>query len=139
MDPAHAGMIPCWDGTLNFVTSGPRACGDESNINDICEWSGHADSIFNSFGMCSIFCKVLRFLFFSIKFYNRDKRRKDNGEKEKYPLVGNAIAYTMEGIVLPCPRCGSTDIEITVLQEGRKSITLVCRKCGDWRHFDGEK
>lgn len=69
--------------------------------------------------------------------------RADNGQFSHSagggPTSQNAIAYAATGEIRPCPRCGSRDIEITVLDKGRRSITLVCRKCGSWRHFDGGK
>lgn len=60
-------------------------------------------------------------------------------KRKNIPWLDNAIAYAATEEIWPCPRCGSRDIEITVLDKGRRSITLVCRKCGSWRHFDGGK
>jgi len=88
---------------------------------------------------CAVFFARSYGFFLALSFIIETREGRTMEKRKNIPWLENAIAYTTEGIVLPCPRCGSTDIEITVLQEGRKSITLVCRKCGDWRHFDGEK
>lgn len=68
VDPAHAGMSP----TLMIYANGAVMLIPFSIALE-----------------CAVFfARSYGFFFFSIKFYNRNKRRKDNGEKEKYPLVG---------------------------------------------------
>ena len=50
----------------------------------------------------------------------------------------NLISYCETEQVGSCPNCGSRKIEITEYIYGaRKSLTLCCKDCGKWAHFDG--
>ena len=50
----------------------------------------------------------------------------------------NLILYCQANQAGNCPNCGSIRIEVTEhIYEQRKSLTLCCKDCGKWTHFDG--
>ena len=49
----------------------------------------------------------------------------------------NAILYCDSKNVGKCPKCNSDKIEVTEHKfEHRKSLTLECKDCGAFAHFD---
>lgn len=50
----------------------------------------------------------------------------------------NIIPYIRTRKAGACPKCGSTNVEVTEHQfESRRSITFNCKDCGSGDHFDG--
>ena len=51
--------------------------------------------------------------------------------------IENVILYSDTKKAGNCPKCKSDNIEVTEHINGnRKSITFVCKDCGDTAHFD---
>ena len=50
--------------------------------------------------------------------------------------VENLIEYKKSGNSGKCPKCGSAEISVQVLEIGRGSISFKCDKCGSSSHFD---
>lgn len=51
--------------------------------------------------------------------------------------VENLIMYKASQSILPCPKCGSTEVKVEEFNKGRKSVSFMCKKCGSGDHFDG--
>ena len=50
----------------------------------------------------------------------------------------NLILYCQTSQAGNCPNCGSNNLRVTEhVYEKRKSLTLCCKECGKWAHFDG--
>lgn len=50
--------------------------------------------------------------------------------------IPNLIEYEKNKIVLGCPYCSSSNVEVLQHEGKRKSITFTCKKCGKTEHFD---
>lgn len=51
--------------------------------------------------------------------------------------ISNLLLYEKTGNTGKCPHCGSGDVTLTEHNQGRKSVTFQCSKCGKADHFDG--
>ena len=52
----------------------------------------------------------------------------------------NLISYCNTGKAGQCPKCNSNNVAVEDLaSEHRQSLTLTCKECGSWSHFDGIK
>lgn len=49
----------------------------------------------------------------------------------------NLIEYCKNKTLGVCPKCGSSEIEVKILDIGRVSITFLCNRCKSSAHFDG--
>ena len=53
--------------------------------------------------------------------------------------IDNIISYHNSGDPGACPFCGSHNLEVFVLDIGRKSLNFRCHSCGKFAHIDGFK